>query len=74
MKKLNDVLAKKFYETCENIKNAQNSDDLNFYIGVAFGFTSGLLLSDVIDVDCYSAMNIYISARRDECNLGKGDY
>jgi hypothetical protein len=74
MKKLNDVLAKKFYETGENIKNAQNSDDLNFYVGLGFGIASGLMLSGVIDVDCYTAMHIYICARRDECNLGKGDY
>lgn len=42
--KQNDLLAKKFYGTCENIKNAQNSDDLNFYVGVACGIASGLLL------------------------------
>lgn len=74
MKKLNDVLAKKFYDTCENIKNAQNSDDLNFYVGVACGIASGLMLSGVIDVDCHMAMHLYIGVVRDECNLGKGDY
>lgn len=74
MKKLNDVLAKKFYGTCENIKNAQNSDDLNFYVGVACGIASGLMLSGVIDVDCHMAMHLYIGVVRDECNLGKRDY
>lgn len=51
MKKLNDLLAKKFCDTCEDIKNAQNSDDLNFYVGIACGIACGLMLSGVIDVD-----------------------
>jgi hypothetical protein len=38
MKVLNDELAKKFIVTCENIKNAQNSDDANFYVGSACGY------------------------------------
>lgn len=74
MKELNDLVAKKFYDTCENIKNSQNSDDLNFYVGVACGIASGLMLSGVIDVDCHMAMHLYIGEVRDECNLGKGDY
>lgn len=74
MKTLNDVLAKKFYETCEKIKNAKNSDDLNFYVGVACGIASGLILSGVIDVDCHRAMHLYIDVARDECNPGRGDY
>lgn len=73
MKDLNYVLSKKFFETCESIKNAQNSDDLNFYVGVAYGTASGLLLSGVIDIECHAAMHLYIGVVRDECNLGKGD-
>lgn len=73
MKDLNYVLSKKFLDTCDNIKNAQNSDDLNFYVGVACGIASGLWLSGVIDADCYMAMNLHISVVRDGCNLGKGD-
>lgn len=74
MKGLNDVLAKKFYDTCENIKNAQNSDDLNFYLGVASGIASGLLLSGVIDIKCNTAMHLYIDFVLVECNSEKGDY
>lgn len=69
MKGLNDLVAKKFYDTCENIKNAKNSDDLNFYVGVACGIDSGLLLSGVIDFDCHMLMHLYIGVARDECNL-----
>lgn len=69
MKDLNDVLAKKFLETCDNIKNAQNSDDLNFYEGSACGIASGLLLSGLIDVDCYTLMHLYIDVMRVECYL-----
>lgn len=71
MKDLNYALAKKFFETCESIKNAQNSDDLNFYVGVASGIASGLLLSNVIDIDCHEAMHHYIAVVRDKCNLCK---
>ena len=67
MKDLNYVLSKKFFETCESIKNAQNSDDLNFYVGVA----CGLLLSDVIDIECHEATHLYIAVVRDKCNLCK---
>lgn len=74
MKGLNNVLAKKFYDTCENIKKCKNSDDLNFYVGVACGIASGLMLSGVIDVDCYTAMHLYIGVVREQCNLRKGDY
>ena len=73
MKQLNGVLAKKFYDTCENIKNSKNSDDLNFYVGVACGIASGLLLSGVIDIECDMAMHLYIGVARDECNLGEDD-
>lgn len=69
MKNLNGALAKKFLDTCDNIKNAQNSDDLNFYVGAACGIASGLFLSDLIDVDCYTSMHLYIGVMRDGCYL-----
>lgn len=74
MKGLSNVLAKYFYDTCKNIKNSKNRDDLNFYVGVACGIASGLILSDVIGFDCYTTMHLYISVARDECKLGEGDY
>lgn len=74
MKVLNDKLAKKFIETCENIKNAQNSDDANFYVGTAGGIASGLFLSGVIDIECYTVMHLFIDAVLDECKLERGDY
>ena len=60
MKKLNGVLASRFYDMCEGIKNSLNNEDLNFYFGIACGFASGLLLTDTIDIECYKAMREYI--------------
>lgn len=71
MKKLNDVLANKFYNECEEIKNARNSEDLNFHVGVACGFASGLLLSHLIDMECYTAMHLYIGTLHDGWFLRK---
>lgn len=71
MKKLSNILANRFYEMCENIKNSQNHDDLNFHLGSACGFSSALLLSDVIDIDCYVAMREYINNAHDTCHLFK---
>lgn len=71
MKKLSDSLARRFYEMCENIKNTQNSDDLNFHLGTACGFSSALMLSNVIDFDCYVAMREYIDAVHDNWYLNK---
>lgn len=48
MKKLNDDLAKRFYDLCNDIKNAQYSEDLFFRVGVASGFASGLFF-----IKCY---------------------
>lgn len=62
MKKLNDTMAKRFYNMCVDIKDTQTREDLIFRVGVAIGFTSALFLSDVINVDCYTAMNQYITA------------
>ena len=70
MKKLNDKLAMKFNDLCEDVKNAQYSEDLFFRVGVAFGFASALFLSNVIDIDCYTEMNDCINNVREQCNLG----
>lgn len=70
MKDLNGRLAKKFLDTCEDIKNSQSIEDLNFYCGLACGLASALFLSDVIDIDCYTAMHLHIGVARDECSLG----
>lgn len=69
MKKLNDKLAKRFNDLCNDVKNAQYSEDLFFRVGVAFGFASGLFLSNVIDIDCYNAMNDCINNAREQCQL-----
>lgn len=69
MKDLNGMLAKKFLDTCEDIKNSQSIEDLNFYSGLACGLASALFLSDVIDIDCYTAMHLNIGVARDECSL-----
>lgn len=55
------------------LKMQKNSDDLNFYVGVACGIDSVLLLSGVIDFDCHTLMHLYIGVARDECNLGRVD-
>lgn len=60
MKGLNDVLASRFYALCDDIRNSLNSEELNFQVGVACGFASGLFLTDTIDIDCYKAMREYI--------------
>lgn len=65
MKKLNDCLARRFYDMCEDVKNSQNSEYLNYYVGTVCGFASGLLLSHAIDFDCYIAMHEYISVVRE---------
>lgn len=70
MKNLNNVLARKFYDMCEDVKNSQNFEDLNFHVGVACGFVAGLFLSKVIDIDCYTEMHDYINIVRDQCQLG----
>lgn len=69
MKKLNNGLARKFYDMCEDVKNSQNFEDLNFHVGVACGFASGLFLSNVIGIDCYTAMHDYINIVRGQCQL-----
>lgn len=50
----------KFYSLCDDINMSHTSEDLNFHVGVACGFASGLLLTCTIDCDCYTAMQDYI--------------
>lgn len=69
MEKLSNELARRFYDMCESVKNAQNSEALIFSVGEACGFASGLLLSNVIDIDCYTTMHDYINIARDQCQL-----
>lgn len=71
MRKLNDCLASKFYSICDDIKMSRTREDLNFHVGDACGFASGLLLSDVIDFDCYTAMHDYISVVQAGCCSNK---
>lgn len=71
MKKLNDSLKNKFYNVCEDIKNSRNFEALNFNVGVACGFASGLLLSRTIVFDCYTAMHDHISVVRESWHLTK---
>lgn len=72
MKGLNDVLASRYYALCDDIRNSLNSDELNFQVGVACGFASGLFLTDTIDIDCYKAMREYIDIVSELCKL-RGD-
>lgn len=71
MKKLNDLLGRRFYDMCEDVKNSQNSEDFYYYVGAVCGFASGLLLSNAIDFDCYTAMHEYISVVRKGWHLTK---
>lgn len=70
MKKLNDGLARRFYDMCEDVKNSSNTEDLNYYVGAACGFASGLFLSNLVDIYCYTAMHDYIKNARAQCKLG----
>lgn len=70
MKKLNDKLAMRFNDLCNDVKNAQYSKDFFFRVGVASGFASGLFLSNVIDIDCYTAMHDSINNAREQWKLG----
>jgi hypothetical protein len=70
MKGLNDVLARRYYALCDDIRNSLNSEELNFRVGVACGFASGLFLTEKIDIDCYKAMREYIDIVSELCKLG----
>lgn len=69
MKQLNSVLNSRFHNMCEDIKKS-NSEDLDFYIGIACGFVSGLFLTDTIDNDVYTEMREYIDTVSDKRILG----
>ena len=70
MKGLNNVLASRYYALCDDIRNSSNSEVLNFQVGVACGFASGLFLTDTIDIDCYKAMRKYIDIVSVVCKFG----
>lgn len=69
MKQLNSVLSSRFHDICEDIKKS-NSEDLDFYFGLACGFVSGLFLTDTIDYDGYMEMREYINTVSDKRILG----
>jgi hypothetical protein len=70
MKKLNDVSVRRFYAMCEDIKNSLTSEELNFNVGVACGFASGLFLTDTVNIDCYKAMRECIDSASVQSKLG----
>lgn len=65
----NDALARRFYDMCEDVKNSRNTEDLNYHLGVACGFATGLFLSNLVDIDCYTAMHDCINNVREQCKL-----
>lgn len=64
MKNLNERLVDRFYDLCKDIKKSQKIEDLDFRLGLACGFISGLFLADIIDISSYQKMHEYISALR----------
>lgn len=69
MKDLDEKLAKKFLNVCDDIKNAKSVEDLMFHVGVACGIASALFLSNAINVDYYTSMLLHIGVMRDEWYL-----
>ena len=64
MKNLNERLLSRFYDLCEDIKKTTKIEDLDFRLGMACGFISGLFLADIIDIGSYQKMHEYISTLR----------
>lgn len=73
MKDLDEKLAKRFLNVCDDIKNAKSVEDLMFHVGVACGFASELFLSNAIDVDCHTSMFHHIGVMCDEWHLKEDD-
>lgn len=65
MKNSNERLLSRFYELCNDIKKVTKIEDLDFRLGLACGFISGLFLADIIDIGSYQKMHEYISTLRD---------
>ena len=65
MKNSNERLLRRFYELCNDIKKVTKIEDLDFRLGLACGFISGLFLADIIDIGSYQKMHEYISTLRD---------
>ena len=64
MKNSNDRLLSRFYELCDDIKEVTAIEYLDFRLGLACGFISGLFLADIIDISSYEKMHEYISTIR----------
>ena len=64
MKNSNDRLLSRFYGLCDDIKEVTTIEYLDFRLGLACGFISGLFLADIIDISSYKKMHEYISTIR----------
>lgn len=64
MKNSNDRLLNRFYDLCEDIKKSKDFEDLNFRLGLACGFISGLFLADIINISSYENAHEYIRTIR----------
>ena len=66
MKNLNERLMSRFYDLCDDIKEVTTIEYLDFRLGLACGFISGLFLADIIDISSYKKMHEYISTLRED--------
>ena len=64
MKNSNDRLVSRFYDLCEDIKKVTKIEDLDFRLGLACGFISGLYLADIINISSYENAHEYIRTIR----------
>lgn len=71
MKKLNNTLAKRYYQMIEDIKTSRSYGDLRCAHGVCLGFASALFVADVIDLECYNAMT-ELALKIAECRVDNG--
>ena len=66
MKNSNERLLNRFYDLCNDIKKVTKIEDLDFRLGLACGFISGLFLADIIDISSYQKMHEYISTLKED--------
>lgn len=71
MKKLNSVLANRYYQMIEDIKISKSYEDLRTAHGVCLGFAAALFIADIIDLECYNAM-MDLALKQAECRIDKG--
>ena len=64
MKNSNDRLLRRFYDLCDDIKEVTTIEYLDFRLGLACGFISGLFLADIIDISSYEKAHEYIRTIR----------